>query len=408
MPILRRMLKTIIHKMSFADLSRGLRNQARLDRYYCVLNINLDLTLNQAKALVVYVPTIYHTTQSAKRIVHTNVLESAQMVRELVRRNFCVDVFDCNKTPQELKDLLSGKDYDLIIGLGSAFESACDMFPRAKSIVYITENHPEFSLRNELERIERYRVVYRRPAKLERTNTYFTKDCLSKHDFGIILGDLSSFETEPIKKYSLYPTGFGNPQYSPFIEDLDSAKRSFIWMGTNAPIHKGLDVLFEAFAYKPELVLHVIGMTQKKIHEYGLYPSKNIKIHGFMNISSPEFMKLASTSFFMILPSCSEAMSTSVLTGMRHGLIPMVLPKVGMDGIPLALKITLVGYQPEELRFNLEEASSAESAWLKRMRESVYEYANKQYSIDRYSQQFGSILDEVISVGIGAKTTCLS
>jgi len=400
MPTLRRMLKTIIQKTPLARFSRELRHKARVDRYTCILNINLDLTVDQSRALVVYVPTIFHTTQSAKRIVHTNALESAQMVRELVRRNFCVDVFDCNKSAQELKDLLSGKDYDLIIGLGAAFEAACDMFPQAKTVIYITENHPDLSLKNELERIERYRAVYGRPAKLERTNTYFTKDCLSKHDFGIILGDLSSFDTEPIRKYSLCPTGFGNPQYIPFVEDLESAKRSFIWMGTNAPIHKGLDVLFEAFACRPELVLNVVGMTNKQLDEYGLSHSKNIIVHGFMNIASPDFMRLANTSCFMILPSCSEAMSTSVLTGMRHGLIPMVLSGVGMDGIPSALRITLEGYLPKELGRNLEEASNAELSWLGRMREEIYEYANKQYSIDRYAREFGSILDNVVDVKI--------
>lgn len=394
---LSRMLKAIRRRINRAHSPGARQPETRLHRYRCVLNVNLDLASEQPRALLVYVPTIFHTTQSARRIVHTNVLESAQIVRELVKRNFCVDVFDCNRPAAELLDLLSGKSYDLMLGLGDAFEAACERFKDAIAVLYVTENHPELSLRNELERIERFTGAYGRSARLERTNTYFTRDSIAKHDRCIVLGDLSSFEQVAAKKYSLCPTGFGNPSYGNRVGDFGAAKRSFVWMGTNAPIHKGLDVLIEAFSGLPSLTLHVVGMTREQLREYGLCPSANVVVHGFMNIASSDFMDIANSSCFMILPSCSEAMSTSILTGMRHGLIPMVLSGVGMDGIPSGLRITLDGFLPEVLRRHIEESAALDIQWLQHLRGMVFEYANHQYTIERYSRDLGSILDEIIA-----------
>jgi len=370
-------------------------NKLRLDRYFCILNINLDLTVNQRKALLVYVPTIFHATESANRIIHTNVLESAQIVKELIKRNFCIDVFDCNKSSKLLKEILNDRKYDLIIGLGEAFATACEMYPNAASIIYITENNPAISSINERVRIDRYNKKNNKSAKLERTNIYFKSGTITRHNAAIVLGDLDSFCNEPIKKYSLCPTGFLNQEYPKLLNRLERSNRSFIWMGTNAPIHKGLDVLIEAFSDMKEYDLHIIGMSSEQLKKYGIIASQNIKIHGFLNIASKEFADLVKICSFIILPSCSEAMSTSVLTGMRHGLIPMVLPDIGMNGIPYDLRITLRGYMPNELKIDIKNASNIETNILRELSRKVYNYANDVYTIERFAKDLSLIFDDI-------------
>ena len=396
MVIPKKILRAVFRRIKSVFPLGDMLVEGRLERYFCILNVNFDSTVEQRRALLVYVPTIFHTTQSANRIVHTNVLESAEIVRQLIHRDFCVDVFDCNKGAEELRKILNGKNYDLIIGLGDAFEAACGMFADAKNVIYLTENHPDISAKNESERLERYTVACGRSAKVERSNVYFKKGAISNHDYGIVLGDMEPYQCESLRMFSLCPTGFANPGYDYSVEDFEAARRTFIWMGTNAPIHKGLDVLFEAFAGVPELKLNVIGMSKDQLAKYGLRPPENVIVHGFMNIGSSAFINIVRNSCFFILPSCSEAMSTSVLTGMRHGLIPMVLPHVGMDGIPVNLRISLDGYLPAELKRNIEEAASMEIPALRELREKIYEYANKQYTMGRYARELGLILDEIL------------
>ncbi len=59
---------------------------------------------------------------------------------------------------------------------------------------------------------------------------------------------------------------------------------------------------------------------------------KNVIVHGFIDIESSIFQELSENCGYVILPSSSEGIATSVLTAMGRGtMIPVVTKECGID-----------------------------------------------------------------------------
>ncbi len=98
-------------------------------------------------------------------------------------------------------------------------------------------------------------------------------------------------------------------------------------------LHKGLDLAVEAFREFPKWTLHVCGYTQRE-NEFmkSLNLPKNVIVHGFIDIESSIFQELSENCGYVILPSSSEGIATSVLTAMGRGtMIPVVTKECGID-----------------------------------------------------------------------------
>jgi glycosyltransferase involved in cell wall biosynthesis len=119
-------------------------------------------------------------------------------------------------------------------------------------------------------------------------------------------------------------------------KDWNSAKRRFLWMGSYGMVHKGLDLVLEAFARMPDLELTICGRPQKeedffKEYRKEIQSSVNIKLAGWIDPSSPEFLKIASTHASVVYPSCSEGGGGSVIHCMHAGLIPICTKEASVD-----------------------------------------------------------------------------
>ena len=121
----------------------------------------------------------------------------------------------------------------------------------------------------------------------------------------------------------------------PWFEDKDfaAARTRFLWIGSRGLVHKGLDLVLEAFARMPEVHLTVCGPIHEEpafeaAFRRELYETPNIETLGWVDIASPAFAELLKRTVALVYPSAAEACCGTVVNSMQAGLIPVGEPRV--------------------------------------------------------------------------------
>lgn len=119
------------------------------------------------------------------------------------------------------------------------------------------------------------------------------------------------------------------------MRNIHFAKKNFICITGNGFIHKGIDLILEAFSMRNDADLYLVGNIEDDIIIAGGYQDiikrNNIHFFGFLDMKSLQFFEIASKCVFSINASCSEGCSTSILTSMYTGIIPIISPREGID-----------------------------------------------------------------------------
>jgi len=121
----------------------------------------------------------------------------------------------------------------------------------------------------------------------------------------------------------------------PAEKDFAAARTRFLWFGSHGLVHKGLDLVLEAFAQMPELSLTVVGPVQAEPDFIEAYQRElalpNVHVLGWLDTRSPQFGELLATHVGIVYPSCSEGGGGSVITCLHGGLIPVVTREASVD-----------------------------------------------------------------------------
>ena len=122
----------------------------------------------------------------------------------------------------------------------------------------------------------------------------------------------------------------------PHDKDFDQCRRRFLWFGSRGMVHKGLDLVLEAFTQMPEFQLSIVGPVQDEpefvnLYRKELFHTTNITLVGWLDNSSAEFKAILDQSVGHVFPSCSEAGAAAVLESMAGGVIPIVTYEASVD-----------------------------------------------------------------------------
>lgn len=367
----------------------------RVERF--VPNINLDNTRKQKKVLLIYLDlfgasnSISKDKENAKSgMRHTNNAEFFQIINALIKMDCCIDV--CIHNEPEAKEYLKKKEYDVIIGLGTMFRYAVEN-SSAYKILYMTENPYEVSYKREMERIEYFKERTGREAALYRTGMFFKQDDDKKVDAIICMGEEKYFDKLEIPVKRIAPSAFYNVH---FKDRSRRRKTNFLVLGTDGFIHKGNDLLVQVFNCHPEWDLFMCGYhVTREAGDLGLYMSDNIHDCGYVDIESDAFLELAEKCTFLLQPSCSEASSTAVLTGMRHAMIPIVMHGNGFD-LWNEYCMFFEGYQLKDIERTIEEAMGMQEQKIDMWCQKICDFANDEFSLKRFSERIFESLQELI------------
>lgn len=331
---------------------------------------------------------------------HQNVIELLKCCEAIRDLGFNVDIVDY---------MYDGKidysRYSLLFGFGYPYgKSFHDPKCKAVRVAYCT------GAMNLFDQMKRLKYLHeRRGVKLLPRREYFYpffQETIAMSDAILVTGNEWSRRT--VESYNAHSYSIQIPVYLDTIPQIDIAKKDFtaarkhfLWFGSSGAVHKGLDLLLDAFAQMPDLHLHVGGpIVHEKdfIHEYEheLYRLPNIHLHGFVSIASEQFRSLLETAAFIIFPSCSEGGSGSAVTCMAGGLIPIVTESAAINIQDFGFLIK--DERIDEIQRVVQSTLNYDERSLKELSQKARRYTHQNHSSEMFYQQIKEVVSEIMGV----------
>jgi len=185
----------------------------------------------------------------------------------------------------------------------------------------------------------------------------------------------------------------------PATRDFTKACRRFLWMGSFGMVHKGLDLVLEAFAAMPDLELTVCGRPEKEEDFFSAYRRElssfpNIKLAGWVDPSSPQFETLRREHAAMVYPSCSEGGGGTVIHAMHAGLLPVVTRAASVDIGDFGSLIG--GESPADVAEAVRAVADLPSAALEERARAAFEYARAHHTLAEFGRNYRRFAAHVI------------
>jgi len=349
---------------------------------------------NSKKALLSY--STYHFKKSNYK-AHSNYQESVAVAEIMDSLGFNVDVVNNNRDTR-----LSLNDYDVIIGEGIPLYQCIVKNTQGKKVYYATGSHPWQCTQASLHRLSEFAKRYKSvPLKSTRVQDFRWGIAASCADSVICIGNeqtKQSFLDNGVSQIDLIRPSFhqGNIPYTRTLDDIATARKTALWFGSYGLLHKGLDIAIEAFRCRSDWTLHVCGYTNAEQELLqSLDVPENVIIHGFLNVESDFFSELAARCLYVILPSCSEGIATSVITAMGRGaMIPIVTKECGVDINDFGVNINALNC--DGVLDSLMFCDSISDSELLARSIAAYNNANTMYTFDAYKKDMMRILTKLI------------
>lgn len=363
-------------------------------------NINLDLcNPTQKRVLISYLSLMAYDFD---KVQHASYYHANQIVRYFITRGYCVDV--CGLEDQIAYNKLKDSKYDVIFGFGPNFNKMCVQNPEARRVLFVMENNPDVVAEKYQERIEYFKL--RHPDidynLSDSRMAYFHSDEFKYADSCILMS--SEYNSLSFKKYFsdlklVNCNALINKLYvfdrNTMSNIVPSTRRRFLWFGSRGVIHKGLDILIDAFRQMPEYELCCYGMAVEEKRLFDKLKAPNTHECGRVNVLNQEFIdEIINKHSFVISPSCSEGMSTAVSTCMAHGIIPIITKESGFEDSPCI--ITLDDFRVETIVDTVKEVASLSDEQVLSLRENCYNYARENLSLQKFDERFAVAMDELL------------
>lgn len=355
--------------------------------YHKVLLENYYQTNYEKNALVFYVvyPFLFPGTLPG----HTNQVEARAMTEVLRDMGYNVDLANTRYS-----GAVAAETYDLVVGSGACFENLLTRLrPEAAAVCYLTESSPYFANPAELRRLRAFEQRNGRRLPFERQSVNFLNlAALMNADAAICVGNAQTASTYADMCAAVYPidvTGFTGAFTLDQNEKAAGHERNFLWYGGAGPVHKGLDLCIEAFRKLPEAVLHIVGEAPAEFYDYyreDLENRENIFYYGFLGKEDETFRKVCAQCGWVLSPSCSEGQSTSVITAMAAGMIPVCTKETGLDVEDYGGE-WIADCTPDGLRKLVRKLLETEEQEVIRRQRQASHLVQRRHSIEHYKEQ---------------------
>lgn len=345
--------------------------------------------------LISYVTLPYLNTDKKALDAHTNRWESMCIVETFLEQGFAVDLIDTTNTT-----FIPKKKYDYFVDNTTNMDRLAPLLgPECTKVLHTTTSHWKFN--NEAEK-KRFDDVYtRRNVRLPLDRVLPANKAIEVCDFATVLGNIITASTYAYarKPITTVPISTTHIFESPEQKDFEKARKNFIWFGGAGVIHKGLDLVLEAFAEMPEYNLTICGKIEgekdfKKIYEKEL-SLENIRVAGFMDAGSEEFKKLCDQSLALIYPSCAEGQSGGVVLTMHAGLIPIVSRESGVDVGDFG--VILRENSIEQIKSEVKNITSLPAHMLKDKAVSAWKYARAHHTREEFSKTYREFVSMLLT-----------
>lgn len=316
---------------------------------------------------------------------HTNRYESYTIAKVFQERGYDVDVIDF-----ENNNFIPKKKYKFFLDVGTNIERLEKYLNKdCVKIFHATTSYFEFNNKRELERFANLRERRKVHLKPDRLLPESRSENLS--DIILLLGNGQTKSTYEFLHKEIYTIPLSSLLTFPFNEnkDIDLARKNVVWISGAGLVHKGLDILLEAFAKIPDYKLHLVGKTNDKDF-LEIYKNEislpNIINHGFLDLSGESFNKILGQSLFVVSASCSEGQSGSVIMGMHGGLIPIITKETGIDVFDFGLNFK--DDTIDTVINTFTDLKNYSNQTLRTMSRKSHSYVNQNHTREKFRNEF--------------------
>jgi glycosyltransferase involved in cell wall biosynthesis len=319
---------------------------------------------------------------------HTNTWESWQIAQTWLQLGYAVDVISFLNRWR----FWPRKRYDVIIDTRWNLERFAPLCgPDCVKILHVDLAHLLFSNVAEFRRLldlQQRKGVTLMPRRVTRLS-----QAIEVADCATVLGNEFTMGTFRYANKPMYPIPLSQPVLYDWSEDknFEDCRRNYLWFGSGGMVKKGLDLVLETFAKMPQYSLTVCGPVHKetdfvKAYHKELFETPNIRVIGWIDIGSPEWIELTKKCVGLIYPSCCEGQCGAVITCMHAGLIPVASYESGVDleGFGVTLKDCSI----EEITRSIEMISSLPAEELRRRSRKAWEFARANHTRERFAEEY--------------------
>lgn len=335
---------------------------------------------------------------------HTHFIEARLMVEVFHNLGYAVDVVDYRDT-----SFVPKKSYDILVSSRVCLERYAKLLGLdCLKIFHVTVSH--WLCNNAAATARCLDVQRRRGVSLASYRIIDENWALEHADFAIYstgndwVPDSHAYAGKPFARvplctHTVYP--------SPEGKDFDVVRRTFLWLGSQGFVHKGLDLVLEAFAAMPDFRLIVCGPIHdepafERVFERELYHTSNIETVGWVDIASDRFREIAARCVGLVYPSCAEGASGNVLTCMQAGLIPMISYPSCVD-MSTGNGVQIEALDVDSVQQAVRTLAAMPAGELSALAMRAWRFARDHHTHERFSEEFRKAVEMALAYHVPAK-----
>lgn len=331
---------------------------------------------------------------------HTHNWESLQIAKTFLDLGYRVDVVDYRN-----KTFIPKKKYSFFVSFRTNFERIARLLNEdCIKIVHLDTAHWFFnnsaSYRRGLDLQQRKGVTVRGLRIVDHNMA------IEYADYATILGNQFTISTYGYAQKPIFRVPISTCAVYPWPENknFESCRKNFLWFSSSGLVHKGLDLVLDAFAGMPDCHLTVCGQIQKDVdflsaYYKELYQTPNIYTIGWVDLIGPKFVETLNNCVGLIYPSCSEGQSGAVVNCLHAGLIPVISYESGVDVDDFG--VILKDCSINEIKHTIQNVSNLPTEELKRMSRKAWEFARSNHSRERFAEEYKKVILHIMNIWKG-------
>lgn len=327
---------------------------------------------------------------------HTQYWESYTLGHILIKMGYELDVVSYRNAKFQPQ-----KQYSVFLGARTNFEHIARCLDTdCIKIVHLDTSH--WLSNNKAAYQRAHNLLKRRAVGLGNAKTIEVNRAIEFADYATILGNEFTAATYNFAKKEIYriPISTCATYDFPQAKHVESCRNNFVWFGSSGLVHKGLDLVLEAFSALPDHHLYVCGPIKneryfEEAYFRELYQMPNIHTMGWVDIHSREFVELMSKCLALVYPTCAEGGGGSVIQCMHAGVIPIVSFESSVD-IKRDFGVLLQECSTEAIMACVESISSKPESELNAMIKQSWEFARKFHTRERFEQVAFDTISQIL------------
>jgi glycosyltransferase involved in cell wall biosynthesis len=328
---------------------------------------------------------------------HTHHWESFQIAKTFLDFGYAVDVIDYRN-----EEFRPSKEYGFLIAARTNFERLASLLNRdCTKIAHLDTSHWMF---NNWAAYKRGIALQDRKgitAPVGSLRLVEPNYAIEHADCATLLGNRFTMDTYQYANKPLFAVPVSTCSEFPWPQSKDFAacRKSFLWFGSGGFVHKGLDLVLDAFAEMPDFHLYICGPVKEEklfseIYRDELYCLPNIHCLGWVDVGGKEFIDVMNHCVGIIYPSCAEGQCGSVVQCLHGGLVPVVSYESGLDIAEFG--VILKECSIREIRESLQGIGNRSAGELRDLAMGTREFARTNHTRERFANEFKNAISCIL------------